>query len=202
MTPRLNPFTASPAAMQPWIDLRKTIQDDGLEPLLKELVMMQHLADQRLRLLHPLSHIRCPQAWRDRGAALLLKRGAQGLHALFRARAGCARLDRGADASVRDPRAGRCLRGPAPALQRRGAGEAHLADRARQRLEPDQYRLSFRPPGRSEERGLMEPHRAGAIKITYSNEVSRNREVRFAMTNFVRAVPGAESPCSRKRRGA
>ena len=41
MTPRLNPFTASPAAMQPWIDLGKTIQDDGLEPLLKELVMMR-----------------------------------------------------------------------------------------------------------------------------------------------------------------
>jgi AhpD family alkylhydroperoxidase len=39
MTPRLNPFTASPAAMQPWIDLGKTIQNDGLEPLLKELVM-------------------------------------------------------------------------------------------------------------------------------------------------------------------
>ena len=41
MTPRLNPFTASPAAMQPWIDLGKTVQDDGLEPLLKELVMMR-----------------------------------------------------------------------------------------------------------------------------------------------------------------
>jgi AhpD family alkylhydroperoxidase len=41
MTPRLNPFAASPAAMQPWIDLGKTIQDDGLEPLLKELVMMR-----------------------------------------------------------------------------------------------------------------------------------------------------------------
>ena len=39
MTPRLNPFTASPAAMQPWIDLGKTIQNDGLEPLLKKLVM-------------------------------------------------------------------------------------------------------------------------------------------------------------------
>ena len=39
MTPRLNPFTAGPAAMQPWIDLGKTIQNDGLEPLLKELVM-------------------------------------------------------------------------------------------------------------------------------------------------------------------
>jgi AhpD family alkylhydroperoxidase len=41
MTPRLNPFTASPAAMQPWINLGKTIHDDGLEPLLKELVMMR-----------------------------------------------------------------------------------------------------------------------------------------------------------------
>src|SRR5882757_3174295 len=39
MTPRLNPFTASPAAMQPWIDLGKTIQTNGLEPLLRELVM-------------------------------------------------------------------------------------------------------------------------------------------------------------------
>jgi alkylhydroperoxidase family enzyme len=39
MTPRLNPFTASPAAMQAWIDLRKTIQTNGLEPLLRELVM-------------------------------------------------------------------------------------------------------------------------------------------------------------------
>jgi hypothetical protein len=37
----------------------------------------------------------------------------------------------------------------------------------------------------------MEPHRAGAIKITYSNEVSRNSEVPFAMTNFVRAFPRA-----------
>ena len=41
MTPRLNPFTVSPAAMQPWIDLGKTIQDDGLEPLPKEVVMMR-----------------------------------------------------------------------------------------------------------------------------------------------------------------
>jgi AhpD family alkylhydroperoxidase len=39
MTPRLNPFTASPAGMQPWIDLGKSLQTDGLEPLLKELVM-------------------------------------------------------------------------------------------------------------------------------------------------------------------
>ena len=38
MTPRLNPFTASPAAMQPWIELGKTNQNDGLEPSLKELV--------------------------------------------------------------------------------------------------------------------------------------------------------------------
>jgi AhpD family alkylhydroperoxidase len=41
MTPRLNPFTANPAAMRPWIELGKTIPDDGLEPLLKELVMMR-----------------------------------------------------------------------------------------------------------------------------------------------------------------
>jgi AhpD family alkylhydroperoxidase len=39
MTERLNPFTAAPAAMRPWIELGKTIQTDGLEPLLKELVM-------------------------------------------------------------------------------------------------------------------------------------------------------------------
>lgn len=39
MTERLNPFTAAPAAMQPWIELGKTIPNDGLEPLLKELVM-------------------------------------------------------------------------------------------------------------------------------------------------------------------
>ena len=41
MAPRLNPFTASPAAMQPWIELGKTIQTNGLEPLLRELVMMR-----------------------------------------------------------------------------------------------------------------------------------------------------------------
>jgi len=39
MAPRLNPFTASPAAMLPWIELGKTIQSNGLEPLLRELVM-------------------------------------------------------------------------------------------------------------------------------------------------------------------
>lgn len=39
MAQRLNPFTANPAAMQPWIAIGKTIHDDGLEPLLKELVM-------------------------------------------------------------------------------------------------------------------------------------------------------------------
>jgi alkylhydroperoxidase family enzyme len=32
-------LTASSAAMQPWIDLGKTIQNDGLEPLVKQLVM-------------------------------------------------------------------------------------------------------------------------------------------------------------------
>ena len=32
MTQRLNPFTASPAAMQPWIELGETIQTSGLEP--------------------------------------------------------------------------------------------------------------------------------------------------------------------------
>lgn len=39
MSERLNPFTVSPAAMQPWIELGKTIQTNGLEPLLRELVM-------------------------------------------------------------------------------------------------------------------------------------------------------------------
>jgi AhpD family alkylhydroperoxidase len=39
MTTRLNPFTVSPAAMQPWIELGKTIPASGLEPLLRELVM-------------------------------------------------------------------------------------------------------------------------------------------------------------------
>jgi AhpD family alkylhydroperoxidase len=39
MTARLNPFAASPGAMKPWIELGKTIQNDGLEPSLKELVM-------------------------------------------------------------------------------------------------------------------------------------------------------------------
>jgi len=39
MAQRLNPFTANPAAMKPWIELGKTIQTNGLEPLLRELVM-------------------------------------------------------------------------------------------------------------------------------------------------------------------
>jgi AhpD family alkylhydroperoxidase len=39
MTERLNPFATSPAAMQPWIELGKTVQTNGLEPLLRELVM-------------------------------------------------------------------------------------------------------------------------------------------------------------------
>ncbi|HWM48587.1 MAG TPA: carboxymuconolactone decarboxylase family protein [Xanthobacteraceae bacterium] len=60
MTHRPNPFTTSPAAMKPWIDLGATIESDGLEPRLKDLVMMRasqingcgfcihyHLADAR-----------------------------------------------------------------------------------------------------------------------------------------------------------
>lgn len=60
MTPRLNPFTASSATMQPWIDLAAKTHNDGLDPLLKELVTMRvsqingcafclhyHLADAR-----------------------------------------------------------------------------------------------------------------------------------------------------------
>ena len=39
MTQRLNPFTANPSAMQPWIEIGKTIQTNGLEPRLCELVM-------------------------------------------------------------------------------------------------------------------------------------------------------------------
>jgi AhpD family alkylhydroperoxidase len=41
MIQRLNPFTVSPAAMRPWIELGKTIETSGLEPLLRELVMMR-----------------------------------------------------------------------------------------------------------------------------------------------------------------
>lgn len=60
MTERLNPFATSPAAMRPWIALGKTIDEMGLEPRLRELVMMRasqlngcawclhhHLADAR-----------------------------------------------------------------------------------------------------------------------------------------------------------
>src|ERR1700704_5559068 len=99
MTPRLNPFTASPAAMQPWIELGKTIQTNGLEPLLRELVMTRasqingcafcihhHVTDARKYgetedRLHLLS------AWRE-------------VRALFRPRASRAGLDRGSDAGV------------------------------------------------------------------------------------------------------
>jgi AhpD family alkylhydroperoxidase len=41
MTERLNPFTTSPAAMKPWIELGKTIATNGLEPLLRELVLLR-----------------------------------------------------------------------------------------------------------------------------------------------------------------
>ena len=60
MKPRLNLFSASPAVMQPWIELGQSIHNDGLEPLLKHLVTMRvsqingcafclhfHLADAR-----------------------------------------------------------------------------------------------------------------------------------------------------------
>ena len=60
MTPRLNPFAASAATMQSWIDLAQKTHGDGLEPRLKELVTMRisqingcafclhyHLADAR-----------------------------------------------------------------------------------------------------------------------------------------------------------
>lgn len=60
MVQRLNPFAANPDAMQPWVELGKTIQASGLDPRLRELVMMRaaqingctfcmhhHLADAR-----------------------------------------------------------------------------------------------------------------------------------------------------------
>ena len=154
MTPRLNPFTASPAAMQPWIDLGKTIQDDGLEPLLKELVMMRtsqingcafcihyHTSDAR-RHGETAERLYLLSAWRESTLYSERERAALGWTEAL--------------TLVSETRApDDAYEAPAPALQRGGAGEAHLADRARQRLEPDQYRLSFRPPGRSEERGLM-----------------------------------------------
>jgi hypothetical protein len=31
MTQKLNPFSANPSAMQPWIELGKTIQTNGLD---------------------------------------------------------------------------------------------------------------------------------------------------------------------------
>ncbi|MCP3404748.1 carboxymuconolactone decarboxylase family protein [Bradyrhizobium sp. CCGB01] len=79
MSVRLNPFVVSPAAMQPWIELGKTAQTNGLEPLLRELVMTRasqingcafcihhHIADARKHgetedRLHLLS------AWRESG---------------------------------------------------------------------------------------------------------------------------------------
>ncbi|MCZ0736571.1 carboxymuconolactone decarboxylase family protein [Phreatobacter sp. AB_2022a] len=39
MTTRLDPFAANPAAMQPWIELGKTLRDGELDPRLQELVM-------------------------------------------------------------------------------------------------------------------------------------------------------------------
>jgi AhpD family alkylhydroperoxidase len=89
MTQRLNPFTTSPAAMQPWIELGKTIQTNGLEPLLKELVMTRsaqingctfcihhHIADARKAgetedRLHLLSAWRESTLYSDRERAAL-----------------------------------------------------------------------------------------------------------------------------------
>ena len=60
MGQRLNPFTVNPDAMRPWVELGKTIQTNGLDPRLRELVMTRaaqlngctfcmhhHLADAR-----------------------------------------------------------------------------------------------------------------------------------------------------------
>ena len=60
MGQRLNPFTVNPDAMRPWVELGKTIQTNGLDPQLRELVMTRaaqlngctfcmhhHLADAR-----------------------------------------------------------------------------------------------------------------------------------------------------------
>lgn len=41
MTPRLDPFAAGFAAMQPWIGLGNAFPIDGAAPLLKELLMMR-----------------------------------------------------------------------------------------------------------------------------------------------------------------
>jgi AhpD family alkylhydroperoxidase len=89
MTQRLNPFATSPAAMQPWIELGKTIQTNGLEPLLKELVMTRsaqingctfcihhHIADARKAgetedRLHLLSAWRESTLYSDRERAAL-----------------------------------------------------------------------------------------------------------------------------------
>ncbi|WP_117190622.1 carboxymuconolactone decarboxylase family protein [Rhizobium terrae] len=89
MTQRLNPFSTSPAAMQPWIELGKTIQTNGLEPLLRELVMMRsaqinsctfcihhHVADARKHgesedRLHLLSAWRESTLYSDRERAAL-----------------------------------------------------------------------------------------------------------------------------------
>src|SRR5262245_35436023 len=77
MTERLNPFSANPAAMRPWIELGKTIATNGLEPLLRELVMPRasqingcavcihhHLADAR-RYGETEDRLHLLNAWRE-----------------------------------------------------------------------------------------------------------------------------------------
>ena len=89
MAQRLNPFTANTAAMKPWIELGKTIQTNGLEPLLRELVMTRaaqingctfcihhHIADARKHgetedRLHLLSAWRESNLYSDRERAAL-----------------------------------------------------------------------------------------------------------------------------------
>jgi len=89
MPQRLNPFTASPAAMQPWIEVGRSLQINGLDPLLRELVMTRasqvngcaycihhHLADARKHgesedRLHLLSAWRESSLYSDRERAAL-----------------------------------------------------------------------------------------------------------------------------------
>ncbi len=89
MTQRLNPFTTSPTSMRPWIELGKTIQTNGLEALLRELVMTRaaqingctfcihhHIADARKfgeteDRLHLLSAWRESTLYSDRERAAL-----------------------------------------------------------------------------------------------------------------------------------
>ena len=106
MTPRLNPFTASPTAMQPWIELGKTIQTNGLEPLLRELVMMRASQINGCAFCIHITLQMLASTARPRTGFIFSARGPS--RALFRPRASRAGLDRGSDAGLRNPCAGRC----------------------------------------------------------------------------------------------